>query len=190
MLCASAGLVEFWSSFSASTIPRRLTRYDPSGLMCPDVSGAHSVRSLIIVARRMITGRVPVESLGLGHRDATRAQPPRLAHDGQDRRVIGPLSIGQPTFGVATTRRMVRLPDGTASAIATSLMDTTRARAVSASIAPNVGEPRSFTIFESRLDAPVGWSDGRPTNLDAATVSRHKPWIDSRLEGVSQAPTA
>jgi C-terminal processing protease CtpA/Prc len=46
--------------------------------------------------------------------------------------------FGQPTAGVATARRMVLLPDGAAVAIASSLMDTTRARENSHSIAPDV----------------------------------------------------
>ena len=45
--------------------------------------------------------------------------------------------FGQPTAGVATSRRMVLLPDGAAVAIASSLMDTTRARENSHSIAPD-----------------------------------------------------
>lgn len=47
-------------------------------------------------------------------------------------------SFGQPTAGVATARRMILLPDGAAVAIATSPMDTTRARETSQSIAPDV----------------------------------------------------
>jgi carboxyl-terminal processing protease len=47
-------------------------------------------------------------------------------------------SFGQPTAGVASSRRMVLLPDGAALAIATSPMDTTLTREKSQRIAPDV----------------------------------------------------
>jgi peptidase S41-like protein len=47
-------------------------------------------------------------------------------------------SFGRPTAGVATARQFVLLPDGAALAIASSVMDTTRARENSSSITPDV----------------------------------------------------
>jgi len=66
-------------------------------------------------------------------------------------------SFGQPTAGVATARRMVLLPDGAALAIATSLMDGTRARERSLSITPDVVVADRVGQEDGALKAATEW---------------------------------
>ena len=66
-------------------------------------------------------------------------------------------SFGQPTAGAATSRRMVRLPDGAALAITSALMDTTRARENSQSIAPDVVVTDRVGQGDQALKAASEW---------------------------------
>jgi len=65
--------------------------------------------------------------------------------------------FGQPTAGVATTRRMDFLPDGAALSIATSPMDRARTRDSVLSIVPDVVTAERVGPGDATLTAATDW---------------------------------